>query len=95
MSDDLDWRLPGFGLVLGFFLAALLFSLGPGIAVGPSAFFGLTLLVVGIAIFILATPTDQLSSKLRAFSECTLIGVVWVLIALIITHYSKSTLALR
>lgn len=83
MNNELNWRLPGFGLILGLFLAALLLSLGPGTAVGPSVFFGVTLLVVGIAIFVLATPTNQLSSKLRAFSEWILIGVVWLLVALI------------
>ena len=83
MNHELNWRLPGFGLILGLFLAALLFSLGPGTAVGPSVFFGVTLLVVGVAIFILATPTNQISSKLRAFSDWILVGVIWILVALI------------
>lgn len=83
MSHELNWRLPGFGLILGLFLATLLLSLGAGIAVGPNVFFGVTLLVVGIGIFVLATPTNQLSPKLRAFSEWILVGVVWMLVALI------------
>ena len=91
LNQVLNWRLPGFGLIIGLFLAALLLSLGLGIAVGPSAFFGLTLSVVGISIFILATPTNQLSPKLRGFSEWTLIGIVWMLVALI----ALSVLSLR
>ena len=91
LNQVLNWRLPGLGLVLGLFLAALLLSLGLGIAVGPSAFFGLALSVVGISIFILATPTNQLSPKLRGFSEWTLIGIVWMLVALI----ALSVLSLR
>lgn len=83
LNQVLNWRLPGFGLILGLFVAALLFSLGPGIAVGSIAFFGLALLVEGIAIFILATSTSHLSSKLRAVSEWILVGIVWILIALI------------
>lgn len=60
-----------------------IFSLSIGIAVVPSALFGLTLLVVGISIFILAKPTRQAPSELRAFSEWILIGIVWILTALI------------
>ena len=79
----LDWRLPGFGLILGLVLTSLLLSFGP-IAARPTIFFGLALSVVGIAIFVVETPTNQLSSKLRAFSERILIAVVWILISLIV-----------
>ena len=83
MNRRLNWRLPGFGLILSLFLAALLFSLSIGVAVVPGALFGLTLSVVGISIFILAKPARQAPSKLRAFSEWILIGIVWILTALI------------
>ena len=81
MNHKLNWRLPGFGL--GLFLAALLFSLSIGIAVVPGALFGLTLSVVGISILILAKPTNQSPSNLRVLSEWILIGIVWILAALI------------
>ena len=83
MNRRLNWRLPGFGLILGLFLAALLFSLSIGIEVVPGALFGLTLSVIGISIFTLAKPTNQAPSKLRVFSEWILIGIVWILTALI------------
>lgn len=90
----MNWRLSTFGLVFGLFLATLVFSFGPGIIVGPGAFIGLAVIIVGPAIFSIETSTDQRSSKLRAFSEWTPIGVVWILIALIILGI-KSTLALE
>ena len=83
MSHVLNWRLPGFGLILGLVVSSLLLFFGPFVA-GPTFFFGLVVSVVGIAILFGAAPTNQLSSKLRAFSEWALIGAVWSLIPLII-----------
>ena len=84
MNHLLNWRLPGFGLVLVLFLAALLFSMGSGLADGPSVFLGLALSFVGVSTFIVAMRGNHLSSKLRAFSEWALIGFVWILIVAII-----------